>query len=346
MPAPLVSVCLPTYNYSAFVGKAIESVLAQKVADFELLVFDDASTDDTARAVERYLSDDRVKFVRHEKNQGLFTNFNLSARAARGRYVKYLCADDWLDERFLEQTLPLLQNNETLVMATTANWLVDAGGVLIGEQSAGFRTGPVVSGADVARALAEWGNVIGMPTNTLIRREDLLAVGGFDGRFAPAADVHLWLKLLARGDVGWVRRPCCFVRIHARHSHDYGPDPTEAMFLAWEDAAKLPGVPVEERMLRRALYREARRCLLYVVAHLIRLRGRKALAIWRFTRRHIRVLPTLMRFALDIPQLAYGQVARIFALRTGRMVVYGPAPRAGERLVTARTRIGSTEHVE
>lgn len=346
MNSPAVSVCLPTYNYAAFVGRAIESVLAQTYSDFELLVYDDASTDDTEAVVDRFLGDERVRFVRHERNQGLFANFNLSAEAARGRYVKYLCADDWLDARFLEDTVSLLDGDPVLVLATTANWLVDADGLLTGEQYGPFGDAAAIDRTVVAAALAEWGNIVGMPTNTLIRRDDLIAVGGFEDRFAPAADVHLWLKLLTHGDMGWLRQPRCFVRVHERHSHSYGPDPTEAMFLVWEDLETLSGIPVDERVRRRALDREARRCLLYVCAHTLRLNFRKAAAIWRFTRRHVRMLPTLLRFAAGLPALARDQLSRIFALRTQRMVLYTPAPRSGESVATARKRTGVFDEVE
>lgn len=346
MDSPNVSICLPTYNYAAFIGRAIESVLAQTFADFELLIFDDASTDDTETVVERYLGDERVRYVRHHRNQGLFTNFNLSAQAARGRFVKYLCADDWLDARFLEATVPMLENDSALVLATTANWLVDVDGQLTGEQFGPFGDADVVDRAAVADALAEWGNVVGMPTNTLIRRDELLSVGGFDERFAPAADVHLWLKLLAHGDMGWVRRPHCFVRVHERHSHTYGPDPTEAMFLVWEDRETLGAIPVGDGVRRRAVNREARRCLLYACAHLLRFDGRKALSILQFTRRHVRMLPALARFGAGLPAIVRDQLSRIVALRTRRMVIYTPAPRCGRRLDDARMDVGVFGEVE
>lgn len=340
MNSPKVSVCLPTYNYAAFVGRAIESVLAQTYEDFELLVYDDASTDGTKAVVERYLGDERVRFVGHDHNQGLFANFNLSAQAARGRFVKYLCADDWLDGRFLEDTVPLLECDPALVLATTANWLVDTDGLLFGEQFGPFGDTTVVDRVAVAAALARWGNVIGMPTNTLIRRDDLIAVGGFDDRFAPAADVHLWLKLLARGDIGWFRSPRCFVRVHGQHSHSYGAGPTEAMFRVWEDGATIAAIPAGESIQHLAIGREARHCLLYVFAHCLRLNFQSAADILRFTRRHVRLLPTFLRFAVGLPATVRDQFSRIFARRTGRMVLYTPAPRRGGRVADAREQIG------
>ena len=133
-----------------------------------------------------------------------------------------------------------------------------------------------------------------MPTNTLIRRDAVEAVGGFDPRFAPASDIHLWLKLLARGDLGWMPDPLCFLRVHATKGHDYGPDPTESTFLGWEDAASWPRTPVDRARARTALYAEAERSLLYVAAHLAAAPPARALEILRLTGRHVswwRVLP-------------------------------------------------------
>lgn len=341
MPSPAVSVCLPTYNYGAFLAGAVQSVLDQTYTDFELLVYDDASTDDSVEVMRRFEDDERVSFVRHEKNQGLFANFNLSIEQARGRYVKYLCADDWLDRRFLAETVPLLDAHADLVMAATANWLVDVNGELIGEQRAPFGDGPHVGARTVVEELARWGNVVGMPTNTLIRRDALTAVGGFDAGYAPASDVHLWLKLLARGDMGWVPRPRCFVRIHSRHTHDYGPDPTESIFTIWRDAASLPGTQVSEKLARNAMRREAQHSLLYVAAHLLKLRFKAARKLLAFAGKHVNLMGATLRFLVALPVQARDQAERIFALRTGRMVVYTPRPRAGEPLQRARSALAA-----
>ena len=67
-PAPTVSVCIPAYRGGPYIGEAIESVLAQTFADFELVVIDDASPDDTAQVVARY-HDARIRFVRNERNR-------------------------------------------------------------------------------------------------------------------------------------------------------------------------------------------------------------------------------------------------------------------------------------
>lgn len=339
MSAPLVSVCIPTYNYASLLPQAVESVLGQTWGDFELLVYDDASTDETVEVMQPYLEDPRVQFVVHDKNQGLFANFNKSVERARGKYVKYLCADDWLDRRFLEHTVPVLEANPSSHLLTTAHWHVDYEGELYAEQIGPFGPGPLDAAEHAALQLALWGNVVGMPTNTLIRRESLARVGGFDAQYAPGADVHLWLKLLALGDLAWVPERLCYWRIHRRHTHDYGPDPSESMFLIWEDAAQIEDSPVTGRTAQAGLDGEAMHCALHAGAHLLRGELTRARELMQMARRHVGWLRISWLLALRLPRMLVDQLRRLLAVRRGRLVTYAPRPRGGRPLATVDTEL-------
>lgn len=159
--APAVSICLPTYNYAQFLPRAVQSVLGQSFTDLELLVYDDASSDDTVAVMQPYLADERVRLVVQPENQGLFSNFNQSALCARGELIKFLCADDFLDQNFLEQMVPLM-TDPSIEIATCANWLVDGVDQLTGAQVAPFGPAGRVPAVEAARQLAEWHNVVGM----------------------------------------------------------------------------------------------------------------------------------------------------------------------------------------
>jgi len=94
MTTPLVSVLMTAYNREKYIAQAIESVLNQKFSDFELIVVDDHSSDRTAELAQRYTGDPRVRVHVNEKNLGDYPNRNHAAGYARGRYLKYLDADD------------------------------------------------------------------------------------------------------------------------------------------------------------------------------------------------------------------------------------------------------------
>ena len=95
-PSPLVSVLIPAYNAEAHLAEAIESVLAQRFTDWELIIVDDASTDRTAEIAQKYADGNRIRFCRNERNLGKWPNHNRCAEFARGKYLKFLHADDLL----------------------------------------------------------------------------------------------------------------------------------------------------------------------------------------------------------------------------------------------------------
>lgn len=82
---PKISVCIRTYNYAGFLPSAIESILNQEFSDFELIIQDDCSRDDTPQTVRKYLSDRRIIFAVNERNLGLEGNWNRCLQKARGR---------------------------------------------------------------------------------------------------------------------------------------------------------------------------------------------------------------------------------------------------------------------
>src|SRR5580658_942536 len=98
--SPSVSVLMPTYNYAGFLPEAVESVLAQDFRDFELLIVDDCSSDNTAEVVRPFCSRDaRVHFAINSTNLGMADNWNHCLDQARGEYIKFLFGDDKLFHR-------------------------------------------------------------------------------------------------------------------------------------------------------------------------------------------------------------------------------------------------------
>lgn len=106
----LVSVIMPTYNCGQFIRESIDSVLAQTYENWELLIVDDCSTDDTETVVSAY-TDPRIRYMRNEHNMGAALTRNRALREANGRYIAFLDADDlWLPEK-LERQLAFMQQN-------------------------------------------------------------------------------------------------------------------------------------------------------------------------------------------------------------------------------------------
>jgi glycosyltransferase involved in cell wall biosynthesis len=123
--APTVSILIPVYNREDFIAPCIESALSQTIADFEIIIVDNASTDKTWEICKHYASSDsRVKVFRNDTNLGPVKNWRRCAEEAQGKYGKILFSDDLMAPDFLEHTLPKILNPEVAFVVS---------GILLGE---------------------------------------------------------------------------------------------------------------------------------------------------------------------------------------------------------------------
>ncbi len=112
---PAVTVGIPTYNRSAGLQRALESILHQAEQDLEVIVSDNASTDETPHIVAQAAArDDRIHYLRHDVNQGLTANFNAVLGSARGRYVMLLADDDWIETDYVARCRSTLDRDDRL----------------------------------------------------------------------------------------------------------------------------------------------------------------------------------------------------------------------------------------
>lgn len=174
---------------------ALTSVLDQTFGDFELIVVDDASTDDSLEVLERAASHDkRVRILRSQKNIGLVQALNMGLSHARGALIARMDADDiCLRNRFSEQ-LAKFNATPKLVLLGTAFDLIDQNGVVFGHQ-------PVLTGNAQLQDSLIRKNCFGHPT-TMMRADALHACGGYralGGRYAQ--DYDLWLRMAAMGEI-------------------------------------------------------------------------------------------------------------------------------------------------
>ena len=163
--APRVSVCIPTYNYANFLPSAMESILNQGFDDFELIVQDDCSSDNTQEVIAGFLSDPRVKFGRNEHNLGLAANWNLCLGKAAGRYIKYVFADDLLASRdALSEMVRLLDADRDISLVASSRNIIDARSEVLRVESS-FHGDLIAPGTSIiCRCLYSGRNLIGEPT--------------------------------------------------------------------------------------------------------------------------------------------------------------------------------------
>ena len=194
---PLVSICIPTFNYGRFIPEAIQSVLIQSFSNFELIVVDNASTDETAELMEAFVrSDPRIRFYRNSENVGIAKNFNLALGYAAGDYVKILCADDLLAPTALERSLAAIRNDPAVSLVTTGRLLVDLRLQPVGYASYCTEEGSIDGDKVIDRCLFGT-NYVGEPSAVLFRRKQ--AAPGFDESYPHLLDMAMWFHLLEQG---------------------------------------------------------------------------------------------------------------------------------------------------
>ncbi|MEL7071523.1 MAG: glycosyltransferase [Cyanobacteria bacterium J06581_3] len=125
MSNPSVSVCIPTYNRAGILPYAVNSVLAQTFTDFELLICDDASPDNTAEVVAEW-SDPRIRYIRHPQNIKRSRNMRSGYEAAQGKYFVKFDDDDAITPTFLEKTVAVLEANPEVDLVCTDHWVINA----------------------------------------------------------------------------------------------------------------------------------------------------------------------------------------------------------------------------
>jgi glycosyltransferase involved in cell wall biosynthesis len=193
---PAVSVFMPAYNHAPFVVAAVRSILDQSFGDFELLIADDGSRDGTPEAI-RSVADPRIDFTAHAQNRGAVPVHNELVARCRGRYVALLNSDDlWLPGKLATQ-VAFLDANPGIAACFARPRLIDREGHRIDPARVPFAR----AFAEPNRPRGAWlryffsaGNCLCHPS-MLIRREALLGLGPYDGRYRQLPDFEMWTRL-------------------------------------------------------------------------------------------------------------------------------------------------------
>jgi len=233
-PHPKISVLIPTYNYARFLPEAIESVLAQDFQDFELLVVDDASSDNTAEVVRPFCARDaRVRFAVNSSNLGMVNNWNQCLEQARGEYIKFLFGDDKLfHPQALSKLLALMSAHPSAALAASARAILDEKSNPVDvyrDLADGCHDGRKIIAACLMR---NGKNLVGEPSAVLFRKAD--ARRGFDPRYGQVVDVEMWFHLMEKGNLAYTREPLCAFRCHPRQQTEVNT----ASGMAWKESAR------------------------------------------------------------------------------------------------------------
>jgi len=196
---PTVSVIIPTYNRAHLIGRAIKSVLNQTYHDFELIVVDDGSKDNTEEVVKRF-KDERIRYTRHDKNKGGGAARNTGIKIARGKFIAFLDSDDqWLPQKLEKQIVMFEKKSEKIGVIYTGLFFVN----------------------NVYKKICLWipqkeGNIskdiifknyVGSLSTVIIRRECFEKCGLFDESLPACQDWDIYIRLAKRCHFTFIKEP-------------------------------------------------------------------------------------------------------------------------------------------
>lgn len=266
---PLVTIGVPAYNSAAHIRQALSSALAQRYEPLEIVVVDDASTDDTVDIVRRF-EDPRLSVVVNKSNLGLAGNHNRVIELARGEFVKILHADDLLAPDAIERQAAVLANNPRVSLVTSKRAIVDADGKRIMGRGARWEEG-VRGGSAVMHEIVRSGrNLLGEPSAQLFRRSAALAAGSYSVEWPYVVDLEFCVRLLARGDLYYIPAELASFRVtpgqqSARLASVQAEDVERLLRAVQREHAPEIGAAEVERGIRTARRDARMRRMLYSV---------------------------------------------------------------------------------
>jgi len=198
---PEVSVIIPTYNRAWVLKEAIDSVLAQEFRDFELIVVDDGSTDNTPQILEFYAQD--LTVIR-QPNRGVSAARNRGIVAANGRLISFLDSDDlWLPRKLSSQVNFFNSNPEVVINQTEEIWIRN--GVRVNPKTRHHKPSGMIFEQSLALCLVS-------PSAVMMKRSLFDAVGLFDEDLPACEDYDLWLRISWRYPVHLIETPLIIKR--------------------------------------------------------------------------------------------------------------------------------------
>lgn len=220
---PKVSVIVPNYSHAQYLRQRIDTVLGQTFQDFEMILMDDCSTDDSRSIISEYANNPRIRIELNEKNSGsTFKQWKKGIALAQGEYVWIAESDDYSDRRFLEKLVATLEREPKASFVYCRSWLISASGqpprladgYLADLDPQHWSANFCNDGREECRHFFVSHNSVPNASSAVFRKSIYERVGGVDDGLRVCGDWKLWVCLACEGQVAYISEPLNYYREH------------------------------------------------------------------------------------------------------------------------------------
>jgi glycosyltransferase involved in cell wall biosynthesis len=252
--SPSVSICVPTYNGEKYIQECLDSILTQTFTDFEVLIVDDQSSDNTLNIAREYSEkDQRIKVIQNEKNLGLVGNWNRCVELANGEWIKFVFQDDLIAPECLERMLTEGIVHNSAIVCCQRDFLFETGTNDVTQKYYLDHLGMKHIFAEATKISAEafckavlnhpGVNFIGEPTTVLLHRTTFSRFGIFNPNLIQICDTEFWTRVASHEGIIYIPEILASFRVHEKststtnHSkHQYRIQNLELLVLLHEFA--------------------------------------------------------------------------------------------------------------
>lgn len=214
--SPLITIGVGTYNSANFLPTLIESILQQVYQNWELLIFDDCSTDNTEEVIQSYLDNAKITYISNKTNLGMEKNWKQIYTSGKGEYFIGLGGDDYLDPLYLSTLVPLMEKNSHVYLAYTPTFWVEETGTILKEMPHfGHKAQSYIGGRNEVADLLVFDNYI-TPSAALIRKSALNSLTVLiEPNMTGVNDWLMWIKIAStHPDFIFYKKSLVYYRIH------------------------------------------------------------------------------------------------------------------------------------
>lgn len=215
-PPQKITVAIPTYNRAYYLGEAMQSVLDQTFDDFELLIIDNNSSDNTKDVVHSF-TDERVKYIRNTSNIGIIGNWNRTIELSKGIYLNIFSDDDKMQPTFLESSTAVLDEFPKVGFTFTHCNKVDENGAFLRLWGYDFPPSGYMSGYEYLTQTVKYGSCLTLAPSVVVRKNAYAKAGKFEQVYGHNTfDFNMWIRLASQFDVYFIDKVLINYRIHSK----------------------------------------------------------------------------------------------------------------------------------